>query len=142
MHDHIIAAMDADRAFARATRARARARLAARVRRRAADAHQLRVFDALRLVHTGASAAVNEIPLAAIAGTIEPGRAMLFDHCFRPARPARSRWLAVWMAERRGVVLPPISVVRVGNAYAVRDGHHRVSVALARGAVTIDAVVQ
>jgi ParB-like chromosome segregation protein Spo0J len=38
-------------------------------------------------------------------------------------------------------VLPPISVVRVGDRYAVRDGHHRVSVAKARGAVTIDATV-
>jgi hypothetical protein len=31
--------------------------------------------------------------------------------------------------------------VRVGEHYAVRDGHHRVSVARARGAVTIDAIV-
>jgi ParB-like chromosome segregation protein Spo0J len=38
-------------------------------------------------------------------------------------------------------VLPPISVVRVGDGYAVRDGHHRVSVARARGAETIDATV-
>jgi hypothetical protein len=38
-------------------------------------------------------------------------------------------------------VLPPISVVAVGDAYAIRDGHHRVSVARARGAVMIDAVV-
>jgi len=32
--------------------------------------------------------------------------------------------------------------VRVGDAYAVRDGHHRVSVAQARGAVAIDATVE
>jgi hypothetical protein len=38
-------------------------------------------------------------------------------------------------------VLPPISVVRVGDTYA-RGGHHRVSVARARGAVTIDAAVE
>jgi hypothetical protein len=38
-------------------------------------------------------------------------------------------------------VLPPISVVPFGDGYAVRDGHHRVSVARARGALTIDAVV-
>jgi hypothetical protein len=136
------AVMDADRAFARATRARTRARLARRLRGRAAEAHDLPVFDALGLGRTGAMAGVREIPLAAIAGTIEPGRAPLFDRCFRPARAARSRWLRVWMAEQRGVVLPPISVVRIGDAYAVRDGHHRVSVALARGAVTIDAAIE
>ena len=38
-------------------------------------------------------------------------------------------------------MLPPISVVQVGNAYAVRDGHHRVSVANTRGALTITAIV-
>jgi hypothetical protein len=46
------------------------------------------------------------------------------------------------MAEHRGTVLPPISVVRVRDGYAVRDGHHRVSVARARGALTIDAAVE
>jgi ParB-like chromosome segregation protein Spo0J len=45
------------------------------------------------------------------------------------------------MAEQRGAVLPPMSVAAVGDAYAIRDGHHRVSVARARGAVTITAVV-
>jgi hypothetical protein len=33
------------------------------------------------------------------------------------------------MAEHRGTVLPPISVVQFRESYAVRDGHHRVSVA-------------
>ena len=37
--------------------------------------------------------------------------------------------------------LPPISVVPVGDRFAVRDGHHRVSVARARGAFAIDAIV-
>ncbi len=45
------------------------------------------------------------------------------------------------MAEQRGEIIPPISVVRTHTGYAVVDGHHRVSVARARGAVTIDAVV-
>ena len=39
------------------------------------------------------------------------------------------------------MTLPPISVVPVGDGYAVRDGHHRVSVARARGAVAIDAAI-
>ena len=37
--------------------------------------------------------------------------------------------------------MPPISVIQVGESYAVRDGHHRVSVAKARGALSIDATV-
>ena len=39
------------------------------------------------------------------------------------------------------MALPPISVTAVGDAYAIRDGHHRVSVARARGALSITAVV-
>jgi hypothetical protein len=41
----------------------------------------------------------------------------------------------------RGASFPPISVYQVDEAHYVRDGHHRVSVALARGAVEIDADV-
>jgi hypothetical protein len=84
---------------------------------------------------------IREIALEAISGTLEPSRATLFDRCFRPAGGARCRWQRLWLAEHRGAVLPPISVVAVGDAYAVRDGHHRVSVARARGALTIDATV-
>ena len=65
----------------------------------------------------------------------------MFDGDFRPAPAARSRWQRVWVAEHRGQALPPIAVTRVGDAYAVRDGHHRVSVARARGALTIDATL-
>jgi hypothetical protein len=84
---------------------------------------------------------VREIPLRAIRGTLEPSRATLFDGGFRPASAARARWQRLWLAEHRGGTLPPIAVVPVGDGYAVRDGHHRVSVAKARGALTIDATV-
>ena len=72
---------------------------------------------------------------------MEPSRAAQFDSSFRPAPLARARWERVWLAEHRGAVLPPISVTPVGDGFAIRDGHHRVSVARARGALTIDAVV-
>ena len=49
--------------------------------------------------------------------------------------------MRVWQAEERGTVLPPITVAAVGGAYAIRDGHHRVSVARARGGLTITALV-
>ena len=82
-----------------------------------------------------------EIPIEAIRSTLEPSRASQFDCAFRPAASARRRWQQVWLAEHRGAVLPPIAVVAIGDSYAVRDGHHRVSVARARGALTIDATV-
>ena len=129
--------IDAERAFARAARARRRGRL---LRRPWAEA--LKVYDERTIARRVAPRpGSREIPLDAIDGTIEPARASLFDRCFRPTRAARARWERVWAAEHRGTPLPPIDVVPVGDGYAIRDGHHRVSVARARGALTIDAVV-
>ena len=42
---------------------------------------------------------------------------------------------------RRGDSLPPVDLVKVGEIYFVRDGHHRVSVARALGLNDIDAYV-
>jgi hypothetical protein len=137
------ASIDAERAFTRSARARRRAALARLLRRRPAGEDRLAVFDereAGRLAAGGRR--LCEIPLAAIRATLEPSRAKLFDRCFRPAAAARSRWQRVWLAEHRGAVLPPISVIQVRDSYAIRDGHHRVSVARARGAATIDAFVE
>jgi hypothetical protein len=133
--------IDAERAFTRAMRARRRASLMQKLRRQAACG--LEVFDELDITRsrTRVARGIREIPLDAITGTLEPARAPLFDGCFRPARAARMRWQRLWVAEQRGEPLPPISVVRVGSSYVVRDGHHRVSVARARGAATIDALL-
>ena len=135
--------IDAERAFAREARARRRAAMMRRLRRERADRGRLEVLEASRSRRAAAELArgTREIPLGAIRGTLEPSRATMFDRCFRPASAARSRWQRVWLAAQRGNPLPPIAVVPVGDGYAVRDGHHRVSVARARGALTIDAVV-
>jgi hypothetical protein len=71
----------------------------------------------------------------------DPLAAARVDSEFRPSPRTRKRWVRVWIAEHTGPGLPPISVVRVGDIFAIRDGQHRVSVARARGAVTIDAIV-
>ena len=132
--------LEADRAFTAASRARRRAALLARVRGLGRAIRGLPVYDEA-LARRSRPRGVAEIPLEAIAGTTEPNRAAQFDRQFRPTRLTRSRWERVWLAVQRGVTLPPISVVQVGDAYAIRDGHHRVSVAKARGALTIAAVV-
>ena len=133
--------LDAERAFTRMVRSRRRASLS-RSLRRSTCGSRLRVVADRELVRRGpARGGTREIPLDAIAGTLEPSRADVFDASFRPAPAARSRWERVWLAEQRGQVLPPISVVPVGDGYAIRDGHHRVSVARARGALTIDAQI-
>jgi hypothetical protein len=129
--------MEADRAFTAATRARRRAALLGRLRRAVGG---LPVYDELAGTRPR-SRGVREIPLDAIAGTTEPNRAAEFDEQFRPTAVTRFRWQRVWMAFHKGVTLPPISVVQVGPVYAIRDGHHRVSVAKALGALSIDAIV-
>ena len=131
---------EAEKAFGRATRARARARLVSHLRRCGGACLRLAVAEPAAAVRR-ADRGVREIPLESITGTLEPHRAEQFDPAFRPAAIVRERWQRVWLAEARGAVLPPISVVPAGDGFAVRDGHHRVSVALARGALTIDAVV-
>lgn len=131
--------IDAERAFARETRARRRAALARRLGR--GRTGRLPVYDETARRRSAIPARL-EIPLTEIAGTVEPSRAELFDGEFRPSNVSRVRWERVWLAEHRGTPLPPISVVRVRDGYAVRDGHHRVSVARARGALTIDAAVE
>jgi hypothetical protein len=132
--------IDAEAAFRRATRARRRAALLGTLRR--SPAPRLDVLDDRDLRRSPLRPqGITEIPLAAITATVEPARAPQFDRDFRPARAACCRWQRIWMAEHRGEPLPPISVVRFGDRYAVHDGHHRVSVARARGATTIDAVL-
>jgi hypothetical protein len=133
--------IDAERAFTRSARERRRAAMLRRLLRRPGCLDRLAVFNEPRNAPARLDRGIREIPLGAIAGTLEPSRARMFDGDFRPAAAARTRWQRVWVAEQRGQALPPISVTRVGDAYAVRDGHHRVSVARARGAITIDATI-
>ena len=134
--------IDAQRAYDRVARERKLSTLFARLRRRCLDCARLAVFDERSLRPT-VGRGIREIPLESIIATVEPSRAEQFDRWFRPAgRVPRARWQRVWLAEQTGAALPPISVVKVGELYAVRDGHHRVSVARARGALTIDAVVE
>ena len=131
--------LEAEKAFTRAARSRRRAALASRLR--LGRLCGLAVFDESRRSGAAASRSVQDIALERIKGTTEPNRAEQFDHQFRPAGLTRCRWLSVWLANHRGTTLPPISVVPVSDGYAIRDGHHRVSVAKALGALTIRAVV-
>ena len=70
------------------------------------------------------------------------GRCEDFDAGFRPLRAHnRGRWTSVAEARLRGVTLPPVELILVGEVYYVRDGHHRISVARAFGQEHIDAEV-
>jgi hypothetical protein len=136
------ATIDAERAFRRASRGRRRAAMVRWARRWPAACGRLHVVGEDALTARSGRTRAAEIPVCEILGTLEPSRAEQFDPEFRPAPIARPRWERVWLAEHRGAPLPPISVVKVDGGYALRDGHHRVSVARARGALAIDAVVE
>jgi nucleotide-binding universal stress UspA family protein len=70
------------------------------------------------------------------------GRSRDFDRAFLPTQEHSSgKWLSVDSAYNRGVTFPPISLYKIGDAYFVVDGHHRVSVARQKGQKFIDAEV-
>jgi len=97
-----------------------------------------RVQKELRLVQ-GHSRGVQQIPIDCIRGSV--GRYRDFTASFLPRkRKLRDRWQQVdVVSATRG--FPPISVYKVGEAYFVLDGNHRVSVARQAGANTIEAHV-
>jgi hypothetical protein len=70
------------------------------------------------------------------------GRCDDFDVVFRPLKEhTEHRWVSVARAQLRGLGLPAVELIQVGEVYFVRDGHHRISVAAALGQQEIDAVV-
>ena len=65
-----------------------------------------------------------------------------FDDAFHPLDThTRGRWLSIASAWLRGVALPPVNLIRLGDVYFVRDGHHHISVARTLGQQEIDAIV-
>ncbi len=134
---------DAQFDFTRARRARALARLTARLRREPSDVNVILPFEEVvaALGRRGEKSLGQQvIPLDSIVGTVDRGRE--FDRSFRPTSGrTRTRWERVNAAQRRGQSMPPIDVYRIGELHFVKDGHHRVSVARAMGHKDINAYV-
>ncbi len=82
------------------------------------------------------------VPLSQIRGSASPARCTDFDANFRPLKAhLQTRWQGIMAAQQRGVKLPPVALIQVGNLYFVEDGHHRISVAKRRGEGEIEAEV-
>jgi len=80
------------------------------------------------------------VSLEKITGSLN--KAADFDVDFRPLqRHSEYRWVKVATAMLRGIHLPPIELIQVGDTYYVKDGHHRISVARALSHMYLDAVV-
>jgi hypothetical protein len=85
-------------------------------------------------------AGLQTVALSQITGSVD--RVDDFDAALRPRDDrTQQRWLRVATARSEGQTLPPVELIRIGESYYIEDGHHRVSVALARGEDEIEAEV-
>src|SRR5690606_7233177 len=83
---------------------------------------------------------LEDVPLDAIVGSV--GRYQDFTREFLPlVDEDRGRWVDVKLAMTGLQGVPPVELYRIGDAYFVIDGNHRVSVARQLGAKTINAYV-
>ena len=83
---------------------------------------------------------LQDVPLDHIVGSV--GRYHDFNRAFSPRREnLRERWRRVDRLVTAGAGMPPIELYQVGEAYFVRDGNHRVSVARQHHLPSIEAYV-
>ena len=91
-------------------------------------------------IKSEADGGVREISLAHVRGS--ECRSMDFDVSFLPRRRyLRRRWVRLYTEMEEGRPVPPIDVYQVGEAYFVKHGHDRVSVARRLGRQRIQAHV-
>ena len=132
----------ADKDFSRARRRAFLKRVGAYLRKDPAS-NQLLSFDEVR----SALGAVEQsylgmrvVPVEKVVGSV--GRHRDFDRAFLPSKPSLGgRWKKIDQAILRAEELPPVSLYKIGDAYFVKDGNHRVSVARQQGVEMIDAEV-
>jgi len=80
------------------------------------------------------------VKIAEIKGSENSARD--FDRNFNPLKTHNiERWISIARAWQRGVSLPAVDLIKVGDVYLVRDGHHRISVARYMGCDAVDANV-
>jgi hypothetical protein len=131
-----------DKDFSRARRKAFLRRIGAYLRRDPGS-NQLLSFDEVK----GALGAISqvylglrEVPVSKIVGSV--GRHRDFDRAFLPSKPdLGTRWRRIDEIMNRAEELPPVSLYKIGDAYFVQDGNHRVSVARQRGVEMLDAEV-
>lgn len=134
---------DAQNDYLRLRRRQALSRLGHWLRLEPDDVSEILPFDEVvaALGYTGEQQIGQQvIALDTIVGSVD--RTRDFDRWFRPRNArTRERWERLARAQRRGESIPPIDVYRIGELHFVRDGHHRVSVAIAMKLRSIDAMV-
>jgi nucleotide-binding universal stress UspA family protein len=126
--------------FRRARRRAAMEQILARLTGKSADLLSYEEVRQKLKVRSSGKQELKEVPLDAIVGSV--GRYADFTRSFLPRQDSdEERWARVKVAVTDLSGLPPVKVYRVGEAYFVLDGHHRVSVARQFGATHIQAYV-
>jgi hypothetical protein len=83
---------------------------------------------------------IQVVPISSIIGS--ESRIADFDMEFHPIdEKSRERWVNMAIVYLSRLPLPPVELIRMGDAYFVRDGHHRISVSRAFGQIAMDAEV-
>jgi len=105
---------------------------------------KLLAFDEVReKLHLGGPVyrGVRSVPIARIVGSVDRYRD--FDRLFLPTQShTEDRWRSIQRAWYEDINLPPVLLYKVGEAYFVVDGNHRVSVARDNGQEFVDAEVR
>jgi hypothetical protein len=126
-------------------RARRRARLRAIVARfrRVHASNRLLSFDEVKRELVADNRLYRGMKVVEVDGIVgSVGRWRDFDRSFLPARASMGeRWKRIDRAFQRGEDLPPVELYKIGDAYFVVDGHHRVSVARYHEVPTVEAAV-
>jgi hypothetical protein len=132
-----------DRDFGRARRKAWLRRLLLRLRGEPASQSVPPSFDEVRSsrrAYNRVRRGIQVVDAKKIVGSV--GRRRDFDRCFMPLRMSTGgRWKRVDLAFYRDRVLPPVSLYKLGDAYFVEDGNHRVSVARYHGVPAVEADV-
>lgn len=83
---------------------------------------------------------IQTVPVDKIIGSV--GRYHDFNRTFMPTQARTAdRWRSIARAYYDDVGLPPVKLYKIGDAYFVLDGNHRVSVAREQGIAFVDAEV-
>lgn len=83
---------------------------------------------------------VQTVEIKAIHGS--ESRPKDFDRNWRPLKSSNmERWVNIAVAQSNSISMPAVELIKVGDAYYVRDGHHRISVAKHQGQVEMEAYV-
>ena len=129
--------------FGRALRKARLRRLMLRLRGKPAASGKAPSFDEVQgslRAYNQVRRGIRVVDLEKIVGSV--GRSKDFDRSFMPLRAAAGeRWKRVDLAFYRDQVLPPVSLYKLGDAYFVEDGNHRISVARYHGIPDVEADV-